>query len=141
MTLSRACLLPPLLLLASCGTTTVFDDWTCDTPTGSCTTIAEVDASAMERSTAAIGGFPPPPSKNVEQAESVSPPTALSATSSSTVETPMPTRTPDVTARIVFAPFTDASGVFHGRAVVHAVMEDGEWIAPPTKTGGASDAR
>ncbi|MEM8985162.1 MAG: TraV family lipoprotein [Pseudomonadota bacterium] len=120
-------------LLAGCGTTTVFDDWSCDTPTGRCSTVAEVDADATAAATGTLNGFPP----TVKLAEGASPPKTLSAPSLRTPpnDDPSPTRTPDVVARIVFAPFTDGAGIYHGRAVVHAVMEDGAW-AVPKKDGG-----
>lgn len=125
----RMSLLLAATSLAGCTTSTVFDDWSCPTPTGECSTIADVDARAAEAATGGLdelGGFPPP----AKSAESASPPQSLSAPSIP-AETAAPTRTADEVARIVFAPFTDVNGVYHGRAVVHAVMKDGSWVTPP----------
>lgn len=132
---NNALFLTPLFLLGACGTTTVFDDWSCDTPTGSCSTVAEVDAKATAAATDSLRALPP----QVERkAGGFKPPQEPPAAPSPSDVTPM--RTPDVTARIVFAPFTDHDGLFHGRSVIHAVMEDGQWIAPTDDDGDATNA-
>lgn len=124
-------------LLSACGTTTVFDDWSCAAPTGSCSSVADVDAEAIGASSELLGGVPRP----LEPAEDAAAPRASSAPLPANSAGARPSRTPDVVARIVFAPFTDKDGLFHDRAVLYAVMQDGEWRAPPPKTALDKDAK
>lgn len=123
----RLALFACVALLSACGTTTVFDDWSCAAPTGSCSSVAEVDSEAIGASSELLGGDPRP----LEPAEDAAAPRASSAPLPAIGDSARPSRTPDVVARIVFTPFTDRDGVFHDRAVLYAVMQDGEWRAPP----------
>lgn len=132
---SSALVIVPMFFLTACGTTTVFDDWSCDTPTGSCSTVAEVDAKATAAATDSLGAMPPAPKRKAGGLMLTQKPPAATPPKEVT-----PMRTPDVTARIVFAPFTDRDGLFHGRSVIHAVMQDGQWIASPKDTGDSTHA-
>ena len=117
-----------LFALAGCGTSTVFSDWECDTPTGSCATIAQVDAAATEASVSSLGG--PPAPHQAEGAIERPAPSAAFQPSPRYDDSVRPNRTVDVTAKVVFAPFVDLEGAYHGRSILYAVMEDGSWTDP-----------
>ncbi|MCF6195733.1 MAG: TraV family lipoprotein [Emcibacter sp.] len=44
-----------------------------------------------------------------------------------------PARTADQIGRVVIMPFVDTSGIYHARAVVYAVMEEGGWKSSTRK--------
>ena len=124
------------LTLAACSTlgSNVSGNWSCDTGKNSgniadCPTIHEIDEKILRR----------------ESMQSV--PVAVKSLPKSQITADFsfdddlsegngeqrPTRTADRIGRIVIMPFVDASGIYHDRAVVYAVMEEGEWKSAPQK--------
>lgn len=116
----------------------VSGDWACETglaqvsgKKGRCPTTHEID----ERVLAEVNGQVP----RTEASLGRLPELKITAVSSFDIEVSergrdqKPSRTPDRIGRIVVMPFIDSSGSYHGRAVIHAVMEEGIWDVPPKK--------
>ncbi|MGQ3044186.1 MAG: TraV family lipoprotein [Brevundimonas aurantiaca] len=113
------------LAVSACSlSTNTKGNWSCSAPTGSsCASIDAIDHSAD-------AGRPSPASPGVANAAPVRwwepQPFVFS-------EAPGPRREGDQVMRVVFAPWVDAQGDYHGRSEVHAVMRRGGWwVAAPT---------
>tara|TARA_R110002096_G_scaffold365345_1_gene558699 strand:+ start:7386 stop:7913 length:528 start_codon:yes stop_codon:yes gene_type:complete len=130
------------LVTTACSTlgSNVSGDWSCETGTtnvqtsgqkGGCPTTHEID----ERVLAEIKGEHPRHAISLDRLPELKI-TAVASFDDGMSEMrddERPGRTPDRIGRIVIMPFVDAKGSYHGRAVVHAVMEEGIWDVPPKK--------
>jgi hypothetical protein len=131
-------LVAPLLIMAACSTlgSNVSGDWSCDTGNNSgqnpkikskCPTIHEIDEKILKGESK----LPVPVTGNAHTKLQIT--AGFSFTDDLSDENVEPTRTSDRIGRIVIMPFVDASGIFHDRAVVYAVMEKGKWKPAPQK--------
>ena len=119
------------LIMAACSTlgSNVSGDWSCETGknlgqnpkmTGDCPTIHEIDEKILK------GESKPRVPVTGKSRPKLQITAGFSFTDDLSVGNEEPTRTSDRIGRIVIIPFVDASGIFHDRAVVYAVMEEGK---------------
>ncbi len=131
-------LVPSLLIMAACSTlgSNVSWDWSCDTGNNSgqnpkikskCPTIHEIDEKILKGESK----LPVPVTGNAHTKLQIT--ADFSFTDDLSAGNEGPTRTADRIGRIVIMPFVDASGIFHDRAIVYAVMEEGKWKSAPKK--------
>ncbi len=122
------------LTMAACSTlgSNVSGDWSCDIGNvpdikSKCPTIHEIDEKILKSES-----VPPVPvaGKSFPKLQITA---GFSFTDDLIAWNEGPTRTSDRIGRIVIMPFVDASGIFHDRAVVYAVMEEGTWKPTPKK--------
>ena len=128
------------LIMAACSTlgSNVSGDWSCDAGNNSgqnpkikskCPTIHEIDEKILK------GESMPPVPATGKSRPKLQITAGFSFTDDLSDENEEPTRTADRIGRIVIMPFVDASGIFHDRAVVYAVMEEGRWKSLSQKPG------
>lgn len=119
-------------IMAACSTlgSNVSGTWSCDTGKnsgqnskmkGNCLTIHEIDEKILR------GESRPPVPVAGKSFPKLQVTADFSFTDDLSAGNEEPTRTADRIGRIVIMPFVDASGIFHDRAVVYAVMEEGKW--------------
>lgn len=130
-TLSKALALMALAGLASACTTNTQNSWSCGAIGNAkiCSTIADIDAAktprAQEQETSA----------NTNSIEGAAPvrwwepkPFVFSSADSG------PRREGDQVLKVIFAPWVDAQGDYHGRSEVFSLMRRGGWSLGPAST-------
>ena len=128
------------LIMAACSTlgSNVSGDWSCETGKnsdqnpimkGDCPTIHEIDEKILGRE---VMPSNPVTGKSFPKLQ-ITADLSFDEDLSETGDAEDPTRTSDRIGRIVIMPFVDASGIYHDRAVVYAVMEKGKWKFAPKK--------
>ncbi len=118
------------LSLGACTTlgSNVSGNWSCETE-GDCPTTHEIDEQVL----AGKKQVPAPVPVRSLQAEA--------PYAAATKDIGMPKRTGDTVGRIVIAAFIDDAGLYHDRAVIYAVMEEGGWQPAPSMPAHASDQK
>jgi conjugal transfer pilus assembly protein TraV len=122
------------LALGACSTNTK-GSWSCEAPIGgtACASIESIDRNGPAAASAAAN------SPGIETARPVRwwepQPFVFSAEAG-------PRREGDQVMMVVFAPWVDAQGDYHGRSEVHAVMRRGGWwVATPPAAQPAQSQR